>query len=86
MQVCVGGMLATATLDRGVAVAAVEAELADVELVAVRNGLDRTVADVGVPRREVVPDARRRDHGAEAAREGGHDRKLVPPGGEYLRQ
>ena len=41
-------------LDRGVTVSAIETELADVELVAVRDGLIRTVADVRVPRGKEV--------------------------------
>ena len=71
-------------LDRGVTVAAIETKLADVELVAVRDGLNGTVAHVRVPRGKVVPDARDREHRTEAARDGGHDRELVPPRGKDL--
>ena len=73
-------------LDRGVTVSAIETKLADVELVAVRDGLNGTVAHVCVPRGKVVPDARDREHRTEAARDGGHDRELVPPGREDLGQ
>ena len=73
-------------LDRGVAVPAVDPELAGVELVAVGDGLHGPVADVRVPGGEEVPDARDREHRTEAARDGGHDRELVPPGREYLGQ
>src|SRR6187549_3597953 len=73
-------------LDRGVTVSAIETEFADVELMAVGNGLNRTVAHVGVPRREVVPDARDREYRTDAARDGGHDRELVPPRGKNLGQ
>src|SRR5207237_3908408 len=38
------------SLDRGVTVSAIETELADVAPVAVRDGLNGTVAHVGVPR------------------------------------
>ena len=87
MQVCVGGTFATAdALDRGVTVPAIETKLADVELVAVRDGLNGTVAHVCVPRREAVPDARDREQRTEAAGDGGHDRELVPPRGKYLGQ
>ena len=48
-------------LDRGVTVSAIETKLADVELVAVRDGLNGTVAHVRVPRGKVVPDARDRE-------------------------
>ena len=48
-------------LDRGVTVSAIETKLADVELVAVRDGLNGTVAHVCVPRGKVVPDARDRE-------------------------
>ena len=73
-------------LDRGVTVPAIETELADVELVAVRDGLNGTVAHVRVPRGKVVPDARDRKQRNEAARDGGHDRELVPPRGKDLGQ
>jgi hypothetical protein len=69
-----------------VTVSAIETKLADVELVAVRDGLNRSIAHVRVPRRKVVPDARDRERRTEAARDGGHDRELVPPGGKYLGQ
>ena len=49
-------------LDRGVTVSAIETKLADVELVAVRDGLNGTVAHVCVPRGKEVPDARDREH------------------------
>ena len=67
-------------------VAAIETELADVEPVAVRDGLNGTVAHVCVPRGKEVPDARDREHRTKAARDGGRDRKLVPPGGKDLGQ
>jgi hypothetical protein len=63
--------------DRGVTVAAIETELADVELMAVRDGLNGTVAHVCVPRGKEVPDARDCERRTEAARDGGHDRELV---------
>jgi hypothetical protein len=69
-----------------VTVSAVETELTDVEPVAVRNRLNRTVAHVCVPRREVVPDARGRERRTENAGEGGHEREFVPPRGEDLGQ
>ena len=67
-------------------VAAIETKLADVELVAVRDGLNGTVAHVRVPRGKEVPDARDRERRTDAARDGGHDRELVPPGREDLGQ
>src|SRR5262249_22641081 len=73
-------------LDRGVTVAAIETQLADVKPVAIRDGLYGTVADVGVPRGKVVPDARYRERRTEAARNGSHDRELVPPGRKDLAQ
>jgi len=73
-------------LNRGVTVAAIETEFADVELVAVRDGLNGTVAHVCVPRGKVVPDARDRECRTEDARQGGHDREFVPPGGKDLGQ
>jgi hypothetical protein len=69
-----------------VTVSAIETKLSDVELVAVRDGLNRTVAHVRVPRRKIVPDARDRKQRTEATREGGYDRELVPPGRENLAQ
>jgi hypothetical protein len=69
-----------------VTVSAVETKLADVELVAVRNGLNGTVAHVRVLRGKEVPDTRGREYRTEAAHEGSHDRELVPPGGEDLGQ
>lgn len=42
--------------DRIVAVAAVDAQIPGVELVAVWHRLYRSIADVGVPRRKIVPD------------------------------
>ena len=73
-------------LDRRVTVSAIETKLADVELVAVGDGLNGTVADVRVPRGKIVPDARDRKQRTEAAHEGGHDRELVPRGGKDLTQ
>jgi hypothetical protein len=73
-------------LDRGVTVTAIETELADVELVAVRDGLNGTVAHVCVPRGEVVPDARYRKRWNEKTRDGGDERELVPRGGKNLAQ
>src|SRR5215217_2509063 len=73
-------------LDRRVTVPAVETELADVEPVAVRDGLYGTVAHVRVPGGEVVPDARDGEDRTDGARDGGHDRELVPPRGKDLRQ
>ena len=84
MQVCVGGTLATRNLDRGVTVTAIETELADVELVAVRDGLNGTVAHVCVPRGKEVPDARDRERRSDAASDGDRERELVPPRGENL--
>ena len=52
-------------LDRGVTVSAIETELADVELVAVRDRLNGTVAHVRVPRGKEVPDARDRERRTE---------------------
>src|SRR6185503_14979181 len=73
-------------LHRGVTVPAIETEFADVEPVAIRDGLSGTVAYVRVPRRKVVPDARGRDYRTENDHEGGHERELVPPGWENLGQ
>jgi hypothetical protein len=61
-------------LDRGVTVPAIEAELADVEPVAVWNRLNWLVAHVRIPRRKVVPNAGHRDARNEDACEGGHER------------
>jgi len=71
-------------LDRGVAIPAIETELADVELMAIRDGLSRTVAHVRVPRRKEVPDARDGDRRDEDAHDGDDDRELVPPCGKNL--
>jgi hypothetical protein len=73
-------------LDRGVTVTTIKTELADVELVAVRDGLNGTVAHVCVPWGKVVPDAPDDEYRTEAARDGGDDRELVPPGGKNLGQ
>ena len=73
-------------LHRGVTVPAVEAKLADVEFMAVRNRLNRTVAHVRVPRGKVVPNERDRQCRNEDARNGRDDREVVPPTGEYLSQ
>ena len=67
-------------------VSAIETELADVELMAVRDGLNGTVAHVRVPRGKEVPNARDRERRTEAARDGGDDRELVPPLGKDLGQ
>jgi hypothetical protein len=72
--------------NRRVTVPAIQTEFADVQLVAVRNRLYRLIADVRVPRRKVVPDTRYHQHRTEDARNGRHDRKVVPPTGEYLSQ
>jgi hypothetical protein len=69
-----------------VTVPAVETELAHVELVAVRDGLDRAVAHVRIPRRKEVPDARDRECRAEGAGYRADEWKLIPPGWEYLGQ
>src|ERR1051325_808730 len=74
------------SLDRCVTVAAIETELADVESVAIRDGLNGTVSDVGVPRRKVVPDASSRERRTEDHRNGGDERELIPRAGEYLTQ
>src|SRR5262245_22308629 len=73
-------------LDRGVTVSAIETKLADVEFVAVRDGLNRTIAHVRIPRRKVIPDARDCERRTEAAHHGGHERKLIPRGREDLCQ
>src|SRR5688572_30618295 len=72
--------------DRGVTIPAVEAELTNVEAVAVLDRLVGTVAHVCVPRGKVVPDARDRERRNDDAHEGGHDRELIPPRGEDLGQ
>jgi hypothetical protein len=74
------------SLDRGVTVSAIETKFADVKPVAVRDGLYGTVAYVCVPRGKVVPDARGCERRTESDHDGGHDRELVPPGGENLGQ
>jgi hypothetical protein len=73
-------------LDRGVTVPAIETEFADVERVAVGNGLGGTVAHVRVPRGKKVPDARDREDRTEAACECGDERELIPRGREDLGQ
>src|SRR5688572_8808777 len=73
-------------LNRGVTVPAIETKLADVELMAVRDRLNGTVADVGVPRRKVVPDARGGECRTENDHDSRHDRKFVPPRGKNLGQ
>jgi hypothetical protein len=72
--------------DRGVTVAAIETQLADVELVAVRDGLSGTIAHVRVPRGKVVPDERDRERRHDDASDGGQEWDLVPPRGEDLGQ
>jgi hypothetical protein len=57
-----------------VTIPAIEAELADVEPVAVRNRLNWLVAHVRIPRREVVPNAGHGGGRHEDAGEGGHER------------
>jgi hypothetical protein len=69
-----------------VAIAAVEAELADVEFVAIWNGLNGTIANVRVPRREEVPDARDGENRGQAACDGAEEREFVPPRGKNLGQ
>jgi hypothetical protein len=73
-------------LDRYVTVAAIETELTDVELVAVRNRLHRTIAHVRVPRGQVVPNAREYEDRSEATADGSDERELIPPGREDLAQ
>ena len=73
-------------LDRGVTVSAIETQLTDVEFVAVRDGLNGTVAHVCVPRRKVVPDASDRERRNKNACDGRRDREFVPPGRENLCQ
>jgi hypothetical protein len=69
-----------------VTVPAIETELADMELVAVRDGLNGPVADVRVPWRKEVPDARDSSRGSESTGQGGDEWELIPPRGEYLGQ
>jgi hypothetical protein len=69
-----------------VAVTAIEAKLADMEPVAVGDGLNRAVADVCVPRRKVIPDASGRERRTEDDRHGGDERELIPRRGKYLTQ
>jgi hypothetical protein len=57
-----------------VTVPAIETEVADMELVAVRNGLNGTIAHVRVPGREKVPDAGDRKRRSETARDSGDER------------
>jgi hypothetical protein len=57
-----------------VTVTAIETKLADVEPMAVGNGLNGTIAHVRVPRGTVVPDARNRKRRKEDARDGAYDR------------
>jgi hypothetical protein len=57
-----------------VAIPAVEPQLADVQFVAVGNGLRGTVAYVRVPRREVVPDAGGQEDWNDATADGGDER------------
>jgi hypothetical protein len=61
-------------LDRRVTIPAIESEFTDVELVAVGDRLNRTVADVRIPRRKVVPDARNGDTRHEDAGDGTQER------------
>src|SRR5262245_15492765 len=68
------------------AIAAIETELSDVKLVAVRDRLHRLVAHVRVPRRKVVPDARDHDHRSEGSHDCGDERQLVPTWGKNLCQ
>jgi hypothetical protein len=67
-------------------VSTIDIELAGVERVAVRDGLNGTVADVCVPGRKEVPDPRYRQRRTENAPDRSHDRELVPPRGKDLRQ
>jgi hypothetical protein len=71
-------------LDRGVTVSTIETELADVKLVAVRDGLNGAVAYVCVPRRKPVPDAGDHETRKEDAGKGGREREFVPPWREDL--
>ena len=71
-------------LDRGMTVPTIETQLADVKFVAIWNRLNGTIANVRVPRRKVVPDARYCERRTEDAHDGRHDRELVQPRGEDL--
>jgi len=65
--------------DGGMAVTAIEAELADVDGVGIENGLDGFVTDLGVFGRAIIPHAA--DHcGADNHNdEGNHQRKFIGP-------
>ena len=73
-------------LDRGMTIPTIDIELAGVEFVAVRDGLNGTVADVCIPGGKKVPDSRNCEHRDEHTADRGHDRELVPTRGKNLRQ
>ena len=67
-------------------VTAIETELANVKAMAIFDRLIGSVAYVCVPRGKEVPDNRDGERRHNGAREGGHDRELIPPRGEDLGQ
>jgi hypothetical protein len=54
-----------------VTVPTIQTEFADMELVAIRDGLNRLIADVRVPRRKEVPDSRDGSRGTKTTGESG---------------
>jgi hypothetical protein len=69
-----------------VTIAAVDSQIPDVELVAVRDRLDGGIADVGEFRRAVIPDPRDGHRGQDQAGDRDEQRELVQPAWEELRQ
>jgi hypothetical protein len=68
------------------AIAAVDAEITGVQFVAVWNRLYRTVADIGILGREIVPHAPYEYDSQNNSPDTDHERKLVGPPGKNLRQ
>src|SRR5262245_45203823 len=68
------------------AVAAVDGKFAGVKLVAIRDGLNRAIADVRIPRGKEIPDARNGERRADGARDRSNKGEPVPPRREDLGQ
>ena len=67
-------------------VPAIEPKLADVELVAIWDGLNWTIPDVGVPRRKEVPDTSDGERRSHATGDRDDEREFVPRRGKDLGQ
>jgi len=74
------------SLNLEMAVPTVQSQIAGMQLVAIRNGLDRTVSDIGVPGGAVIPAQPNYCEQHEYAHNHQRYGNLVHPFGEYLSQ